>query len=338
MNVRKTMVCFSLAAVVSLDLLAGCGQAQRVAREMTDPRIKGPPHERLKWKAENFFTDSGVISLCKAIEAKDLAEIDRLVKSGVNVNAKGRGNMTPLLWAFPMGEEVFGKMLELGADPNVRLTERVWFVCLESGNSVVSACASPILIEGLVHKPYFYDAPMDNYLKLVLEHGGNPNIQDAEGKTPLFYFRSSVPSKLADRICLLLGAGADINHKDEGGQTPLVACIGRDSDYLLRLLEAGADYRIADDNGRDLILNLEWLKMPQGPRGQVRSALDRDVGLARPVFEWLTNEGVNWDAARAALNSPETMRNLKNLPADYRHRPWLPQRPTLKKPDQKAKE
>ena len=32
--------------------------------------------------------------------------------------------MTPLSWAFPMGEEVFGKMLELGADPNyVQLTE-----------------------------------------------------------------------------------------------------------------------------------------------------------------------------------------------------------------------
>ena len=60
------------------------------------------PHQRLKWKAEDFFTDPGVISLCKAIEAKNLKEIDRLVKSGnVNVNAKGRGNMTPLLWRFP---------------------------------------------------------------------------------------------------------------------------------------------------------------------------------------------------------------------------------------------
>ena len=55
------------------------------------------------------------MSLCKAIEAKDLKEIDRLVMSGVNVNAKGRGNMTPLLWAFPMGEEVFEKMLALGS-------------------------------------------------------------------------------------------------------------------------------------------------------------------------------------------------------------------------------
>jgi hypothetical protein len=30
------------------------------------------------------------------------------------------------------------------------------------------------------------------------------------------------------------------------------------------------------------------------------------------------------------------MRNFKNIPADYKHRPWLPLRPTLKKADAKT--
>jgi hypothetical protein len=42
-----------------------------------------------------------VIALCKATEANDIAEIDRLVAAGADVNAQGEGNMTPLLWAYP---------------------------------------------------------------------------------------------------------------------------------------------------------------------------------------------------------------------------------------------
>ena len=57
----------------------------------------------------------------------------------------------------------------------------------------------------------------------------------------------------------------------------------------------------------------------------------------QPVFKWLSREGVDWKAARKALDSPETMQNLKNLPADYKHRPWLPQRLTLKKPSADVK-
>ena len=171
MKFDKRLVVF-LAASLLLSL-SGC--------------LRRTPHERLKWKAEDFFTDKGVVALCKAIEKKDITEIDRLVKSGVNVNARGHGNMTPLLWAFPMGEEVFKKMLELGADPNVKLTGQVWPVPLFDGYSVMSACATPTLTEGLLHSQYFPGVRMDNYLKLALQHGGDPNIEDANGETPIFY-------------------------------------------------------------------------------------------------------------------------------------------------------
>ncbi len=83
---------------------------------------------------------------------------------------------------------------------------------------------------------------------------------------------------------------------------------------MLSLLKAGADYRLTIDNGMDRILMLERLKMPQGPGGQVQSLLDRQVAQAKPVFDWLSNEGVNWKAAHAALNSPQTMANLRTSP------------------------
>lgn len=295
--------------------------------------VRRTAHERLKWKAEDFFTDKGVIALCKAIEKKDLAEIDRLAKSGVNVNAKGRGNMTPLLWAFPMGEPVFKKMLELGADPNVKFSRQVWPFPLFDGYSVMSTCANPTFVEGGLHDEYFRGVVMDDYLKLVLKHGGNPNIEDAVGETPVFYLGGkNVPEKLQ----LLRKAGANINHRNSSSRTPLLSRT-RASSYLLCLLKAGADYRMTNDNGSDLVLILENLKTPQRAGGIPQPIVDEEIANAQPVFDWLSNEGVNWKEARKALDSPETMRNLKNLPADYKHRPWLPQRPTLKKPDDKAK-
>jgi ankyrin repeat protein len=292
------------------------------------------PHERLGWKAEKFFTDAGVLSLCKAIEAKELKEINRLVKSGVDVNAKGRGNMTPLLWAFPMGESVFGKLLELGADPNIKLTEDVWSM-LRKGRSVMSAVALGDLLDGPVHDKYFYDIPMNNYLKIVLEHGGNPNIEDSNDDTPLLSLCYSERSKVSERIRLLLDAGADINHRNKQGMTTLINCIFSYY-FALDLLKFGADYRIADNNGFDAILFLEkdrrFLQEQQSdPNDEWTKFM---MIAAQPLFNWLAKEGVNWDAARKALNDKEFMQHLKDLPADYQHRPWLPQRPTLKKPEE----
>jgi hypothetical protein len=71
------------------------------------------------WRSENYFDQPLKIELCKSIEANDLVEIDRLVAAGADVNAQGKGKMTPLLWAFPDGNlERFTHLLKLGADPN----------------------------------------------------------------------------------------------------------------------------------------------------------------------------------------------------------------------------
>lgn len=80
-------------------------------------------HQKFSWKAEDFFDDTQVVSLCKAIEADDLAEMKRLIEAGADVNAKGKGSMTPLMWAFPDNKfDRFKLLLENGADPNVKIS------------------------------------------------------------------------------------------------------------------------------------------------------------------------------------------------------------------------
>jgi hypothetical protein len=322
-----------IAATLSLGFLYGCAKGGNATTASALPRKQGSPHHRLKWKAEDYFADAGILLLCKAIEAKDTKEIDRLVKSGVNVNAKGRGNMTPLLWAFPMGENMFRKLLEMGADPNVMLTKRIFSNELGLGCSAISASVD--FVDGPVHDQYLYDVSMDNYLKIVLENGGNPNLEEADGQTPLFHVAKSF-ERIPDKVKLLLDAKADIDHRNTHGQTALLRGVFLRRECLLCLLSAGADYRIADNNGWDFVLSLANARDQAEKEPGYQYSHNWAGWYAQPIFDWLTQDGVNMEAARAALKSPETMINLKNLPADYKHRPWLPQRPTLKKPAAKA--
>ena len=326
---------FLLAAVLHLDVFTGPPKRTMMVGNPGAFQAKRPAHKWINWKAEDFFTDHGVISLCRAIEAHDLREIEQLVKSGVDVNVKGRGNMTPLMFAFPLGEDVLKKLLELKADPNVRLTERAWPILFEKGTSVMSAAASgTVTTPGPMHESYFGNVPMDNYLKIVLKYSGNPNIivEDSSRETPLFTIGGD-PATVRERIRQLVDAGADLNHRNYLGRTPLMLSRVSASNYVLSLLKAGADYRLAANTGSDAILIFERQTMDLERRLRERpndAWVQSDLSAAKPVRDWLANEGVNWQAARAALESHV---DFKYLPTDYKHRPWLPQRPTLKKPE-----
>jgi ankyrin repeat protein len=97
-------------------------------------------------------------------------------------------------------------------------------------------------------------------LKVFLEHGVDPNVEKANGQTPLFY-ATEFPT-----MALLRGYGADLNHRDQHGRTALTcAAQGRcyrlkdlDSPFpevrvntatLLDLLQCQVDPNIADKRG-----------------------------------------------------------------------------------------
>jgi uncharacterized protein len=121
-------------------------------------------HEKCGWKAEDYFDDPQVIALCHAIQANDLKEMDRLIAAGVDVNAKGKGNMTPLLWAYPDNKlERFSLLLKHGADPDIKIqSDFNTRGGMRSGDSVTyMACKSAF--------PGYFDA--------VFSHGGVTSIK-----------------------------------------------------------------------------------------------------------------------------------------------------------------
>jgi ankyrin repeat protein len=199
-------------------------------------------HQKFGWKAKDYFDDPKVVALCDAIEANDLAEIDRLVAAGADVNAQGKGKMTPLLWAFPGNHlERFKRLLEHGANPNV---------IVESDFGTRGQILSGTSITHMATETTF-----PGYFDAVFAHGGDPNLEQktkalGRGDTPIFtVVMSPVPNK-KEKIQFLLEKGADINHLDGSGETAMMHAVGFSQfDLVLMLLEAGADHMVYNKRG-----------------------------------------------------------------------------------------
>jgi ankyrin repeat protein len=83
--------------------------------------------------------------------------------------------------------------------------------------------------------------------KAVFENGGNINLQNKYGWTPLHI---AIRRDRRDMVQYLIEHGADINKKDGVGWTPLMECVMDDKPELCKmLLDAGADTSIANDRG-----------------------------------------------------------------------------------------
>ena len=188
-----------------------------------------------------MFPDRQVRALAKAAAEGDLQKLEEAAAQGIDVNARGWQNATPLLWALHKGNlKGFTKLLALGADPNI---------LFDDGGAVMHWAAR--------HEDI-------GYLQAALQHGGNPNLQAGQfGETPLFdTFGDSYGDNRIKNRQLLLASGADIDartvrnpaHRYVGGNTPVMSAMMESQyDVVHELLEAGAGYEIKNEYGEDLM-------------------------------------------------------------------------------------
>ena len=275
---RLVCLCLVLAAIVPL---VGCDENTKkniailggaISSGIAQSRQSQSSYQRPDWKAEEYFDDPKVIRLCNAIRKRDLTLIDKLIAEGADVNAKGKGNMTPLLWAFVQGrpwnkppslanrnkpgftekwasEEfdaahlaIFTKLLEHGADPNVQFTATFF----EKNNHIN---------DGLPHMPItriVQFLPL-SYFETVMKHKGDPHLYYSL-REPITYVDSVVshanPFTSKDdsltRLQLLINAGVDIDQVDDEGMTHLMYNVSSGNyDKAIMLVEAGADWLMA---------------------------------------------------------------------------------------------
>jgi len=186
-----------------------------------------------KGDAKDVFSDAKVGSLVLAAEKGMIEEINALVKNGVNVNAKGLHDMTPLLRTLLVrNKEGFSALLRHGADPNVPD---------KHGKAVVTEAAMDV-------DPFWLEEALKKGGKPDLIVNGNPI---AKGWTPIYY---EITNKRLANVNLLIKAGADLNHKNEMKTCPLLFAAQRPAfDVVYHLVVAGADYRQKNSADDDLV-------------------------------------------------------------------------------------
>ncbi len=243
-------------------------------------------HEKSGWRAESYFDDPKVIALCKAIEADDSKEIVRLIKEGADVNAKGKGNMTPLLWAFPDNKpERFKILLEHGANPNVVIESDFG---LPGGMMVPGECVTELAAKS--NFPTLFEE--------VMKHGGNPHFINTKTKRSLLSTLIQYGGDPA-RVQTLIDRGVDLNNMSTGVPPAIQAALHFGQyELALMLLKAGADPKLYVEEGNKKLTHILL---------EAKSSVDsyerpENKKAYEKLVEWLKENGESFEEAQADLD------------------------------------
>jgi len=250
-------------------------------------------HEQHGWKAGDFFSDAKVIDLCDAIAVNDLDAMKKLIVAGADVNATGKGMMTPLLWAFVDDKpERFRLLLEAGADPNV-YTESDFGNprAFQPGDSVTHMASRSVF-------GHFWP---------VFEHGGEPNLPSKlrgfAGRTPVYFVITSGAADKKERITRLAKLGANLNRPEGVSTSPLMAAYGHFGRYdlCLLLIDLGADPTAYEGDGVSRITHNLCGSLERKRRGigQLRDASPEKMKAFEALVERVESMGLSMAEAQA---------------------------------------
>lgn len=198
--------------------------------------------------AKQAFSDPQVAELATAAVAGDAARVRALAQAGVDLDAHGDKQVTPLQWAlFNQSTRGMETLLDAGADP------------AEPG------------IDGdtVVHLAAMAEDP--KYLALLLARKADPDVRNPKtGAPPLF---SALRGGRDRQFDALLAAGADPDATDHAGNTALhQAAKTDDTQRVLALLQAGVDPSAKNAQNatfqRYLFMTPERVLSPQARRGR----------------------------------------------------------------------
>lgn len=228
----------TLKTLASVLVLAICGASYCIAQQSGARVAIG------KMKARDYFKNPLEARFVEAVASGDTKRLSTLIRERVDVNAIGREGMRPLFWAIGKGSvKGFEFLLVNGADPNVTAPSSTADDISVSVMGLAAIAADPA------------------YLKLALQHGGDPNASAGYGGRTIIF--ESIMNNRLPNVQLLVEAGANINHQDISGSPPSqdAASIGN-FDMVYVLLHSGADPTIKNRWGNDLAAVVE----DSGPR------------------------------------------------------------------------
>jgi ankyrin repeat protein len=246
----------------------------------------------------------GVTPLLMAILNERLALATFLIETGANVKAVDWYGQTPLFAAVDIrnldvpgptrdngvDRDAAFRLVQLiltrGADPNARTKEyppqRRWITRLGSLSWVDFTGQTPFLRAAL--------AGDVKTMRLLLEHGADPNIPTAGGTTPLMAAAGvnwtvsqtfdEGPAALLEAVMLAQSLGNDVNAQNSMGVRAIHGAANRGSDDIIRfLVEKGAALDVADKQGRTPLIWAQGVFLATHPP----EAKPRTIALLRQL-------------------------------------------------------
>lgn len=218
-----------------------------------------------------------------SLDSDAVKAVKALIKAGANVNAKDDTGTTPLMWATYIFQnpDAIKVLIKAGADVNAK------------GNKGITP---------LMHA--ISNTPLDESfkqatIKALIKAGADVNAKDNYGLTPLM--RAASMENL-DALKILIKAGASVNAKDNEGDTPLLWATRRNTktDVIKLLIKSGADVNAKNNEG---YTPLQWAVVERksdvfkdillksgGEMGSIKGADLRNCGQ---FLNYAVNPGVN---------------------------------------------
>jgi len=184
--------------------------------------------------------DPPTIPFYLALQRGDLNQIERHLKHGVDVNAVDPDGERPLHVAASGGRWVVAELLlKQGADIDAPDSEgrTPLLVALLAGRTQVAIelikRGAAFDANGLLREMTLAGVSDRDVVDLLVKRGADPNHRDNDGKTPLI-----LALEKGDRLMakLLLSRGADVNMPDAEGRFPLAVAEAVGDQAIIRLL------------------------------------------------------------------------------------------------------
>ena len=219
-----------------------------------------------------------------------LAEVQKFVEEGISVNAKGRGDVTPLHEAADAGHTPLVEwLLDNGAIVNARTQAERGYPGAET--------------------PFYLAVKHSRFetAKLLLKRGANPNLKSSDGTSPLDAAATSGSKEL---VMLLVENGARVNGKGESN--PLLSALcARHLEIAEYLVSKGASTVVKVPPFRGSLLNLlagsKWLPAIEFLLGQGLDVNNQDDEGGTPLhsavisFATRKSETVDTNSGRRKL-------------------------------------